>query len=253
MALFLKHLWATDGSVRWDAKLGQGRIYYGSTSRRLIDDVAHLLLRVGIYARIKLARKSGYRDAWHLHIYGAENQVRFLRHVGMHGVKAIAAQEVLSHLEMVVRNPNLDTVPQEVWAQVRKVLSDKKMTHRQFAAAMSSQFCGSAMWKHAPSRSRLHRAASVLEDRDIHALATSDVYWDAIVEITSIGEHDVYDGTVDGTHNFVANLVSLHNSLEQDADMVILLNRPDAFDRDDPRGEKRISFWPNTVTARPRR
>ncbi|MDT5204382.1 MAG: replicative helicase, partial [Mycobacterium sp.] len=25
-------------------------------------------------------------------------------------------------------------------------------------------------------------------------------------------------------------------SLEQDADMVILLNRPDAFDRDDPRG-----------------
>lgn len=236
VALFLKHLWATDGSVRWDAKLGQGRIYYGSTSRRLIDDVAHLLLRVGIYARIKLARKSGYRDAWHLHIYGAENQVRFLRHVGMHGVKAIAAQEVLSHLEMVVRNPNLDTVPQEVWAQVRKVLSDKKMTHRQFAAAMSSQFCGSAMWKHAPSRSRLHRAASVLEDRDIHALATSDVYWDAIVEITSIGEHDVYDGTVDGTHNFVANLVSLHNSLEQDADMVILLNRPDAFDRDDPRG-----------------
>ncbi len=28
----------------------------------------------------------------------------------------------------------------------------------------------------------------------------------------------------------------LHNSLEQDADMVILLHRPDAFDRDDPRG-----------------
>ncbi|CAM3050810.1 replicative DNA helicase [Mycobacterium intermedium] len=236
VALFLRHLWATDGSVRWDAKAGQGRIYYGSTSRQLIDDVAHLLLRMGVYARIKPARKLGYRDAWHLYIYGAENQARFLRHVGVHGVKAVAAQEVLSHLEKMVRNPNLDTVPQEIWDQIRKALSDKQMTHRQFAAAMSSQFCGSTMWKHAPSRSRLHRAASVLADRDIHALATSDVYWDTIVEITSIGEHDVYDGTVDGTHNFVANLVSLHNSLEQDADMVILLNRPDAFDRDDPRG-----------------
>ena len=30
--------------------------------------------------------------------------------------------------------------------------------------------------------------------------------------------------------------LSLHNSLEQDADMVILLHRPDAFERDDPRG-----------------
>ena len=38
-------------------------------------------------------------------------------------------------------------------------------------------------------------------------------------------------------------------AIEQDADMVILLHRPDAFERDDPRGEKRISLSPNTVTA----
>jgi replicative DNA helicase len=236
VALFLRHLWATDGSVRWDAKVGQGRIYYASTSRRLIDDAAQLLLRVGVFARIKRAPKLGYRDCWHLYIYGAENQVRFLRHVGVHGARGVAAQEVLSHLEGMVRNPNLDTVPKEVWERVRNQLSAKQITHRQFAAAMNIQFCGSTLWKHAPSRSRLHRTAAMLEDRDIHALATSDAYWDTVVEITSLGEQDVYDGTVSGTHNFVANGISVHNSLEQDADMVILLNRPDAFDRDDPRG-----------------
>jgi replicative DNA helicase len=236
VALFLRHLWATDGSVRWDAKVGQGRIYYASTSRRLIDDVAQLLLRVGVFARIKRAPKLGYRDSWHLYIYGAENQARFLNHVGVHGVKAVAAQEVLTHLQGMVRNPNLDTVPKEIWERVRNRLSAKQVTHRQFAAAMGIQFCGSTLWKHAPGRSRLHRAAAMLEDRDIHKLATSDVFWDRIVEITSIGEQDVYDGTVSGTHNFVANGINLHNSLEQDADMVILLNRPDAFDRDDPRG-----------------
>ena len=236
VALFLRHLWATDGSVRWDAKVGHARIYYASTSRRLIDDVAALLLRVGVFARIKRAPKLGYRDSWHLLIYGAENQARFLRHVGVHGVKAVAAQEVLANLERLVRNPNLDTVPKEIWARVRNLLSSKQITHRQFAAAMGVQFCGSTLWKHSPSRSRLHRAAALLDDRDLHALATNDVYWDTIVEITSLGEQDVYDGTVGGTHNFVANGVSVHNSLEQDSDVVILLHRPDAFDRDDPRG-----------------
>lgn len=236
VALFLRHLWATDGSVRWDAKAGQGRIHYASTSRRLIDDVAQLLLRVGVFARIKPARKPGYRDSWHLHIYGAENQLRFLTHVGVHGAKAATAQQVVAHLDGLVRNPNLDTVPLDVWTRVRSVLSSKQITHRQFVSAMGAQFCGSAMWKHSPSRSRLHRAAIVLDDPDIHALATTDVYWDTVVEITSIGEQDVYDGTVSDTHNFVANGIAVHNSLEQDADMVILLNRPDAFERDDPRG-----------------
>jgi replicative DNA helicase len=236
VALFLHHLWATDGSVRWDEKFGGARIYYASTSRQLIDDVAALLVRVGVFARIKRVRKAGYRDGWHLYIYGAENQATFLRHVGVHGVKAIAAQEVLTNLGPVVRNTNLDTVPREVWSQVKSSLLNRQMTHREFAAAMGTKFCGSTMWKHAPSRARLHRAAALLEDQEIHDLATSDVFWDQIVEITSLGEMDVYDGTVDGTHNFVANGVSVHNSLEQDADMVILLNRPDAFERDDPRG-----------------
>jgi len=236
VALFLRHLWATDGSVRWDDKAGQGRIYYASTSRRLIDDVAQLLLRVGVFARIKRATKLGYRDGWHLCIYGAENQARFLRHVGVHGVKAAAAQEVLARLEGVVRNTNLDTVPKEVWVRVREALSAKQMAHRGFAAAMGAQFCGSTMWKHPPSRGRLHRAAALLDDPAIHALATNDVFLDTVAEITSLGAQDVYDGTVDGTHNFVANGISVHNSLEQDADMVILLNRPDAFERDDPRG-----------------
>lgn len=236
VALFLRHLWATDGSVRWDVKLGIGRVYYASTSRQLVDDVMQLLLRFGIASRIYRAKKAGYRDSWHLTIAGAESQSKFLGCIGVHGVKADAAKEVLANLQGIVRNPNADTVPAGVWAGVRTALTERQMTHRQFATAMNTKFCGSTMWKHSPSRGRLHRAAAVLEDRDLHDLATNDVYWDTIVDITSIGEQDVYDGTVSGTHNFVANLVSLHNSLEQDADMVILLHRPDAFDRDDPRG-----------------
>ncbi|MEU5406546.1 replicative DNA helicase [Nocardia asteroides] len=236
VALFLRHLWATDGSVRWDAKARQARVYYASTSRRLIDDVNQLLLRLGVHGRIKTVRKGDYRPCYHLVIDGGENQSTFLRDVGVHGARGKSAEAVLTELAPMTRNPNVDTVPAEVWNRVRTLLADKEMTHREFSAAMGSRFCGSTMWKRSPSRSRLARVAAVLDDADIDMLATNDVFWDKIVEITSLGEQDVYDGTVPGTHNFVAQGISAHNSLEQDADMVILLHRPDAFERDDPRG-----------------
>jgi replicative DNA helicase len=236
VALFLMHLWATDGSIRWDGKFNLGRIYYASTSRALADDVAALLLRLGIVARIYRARKTGYRDSWHVQIPGADNQIRFLRSVDAQGAKFFAAREVLTQLEKIEGRASSDTVPTEVWADVQAALVGRQITHREFAKLMNTKFCGSTLWKRGVSRRRLHKAAAVLDDNALHDLATNDVFWDRIVGISSIGEHDVYDGTVEGTHNFVGNLVSLHNSLEQDADMVILLHRPDAFERDDPRG-----------------
>ncbi|SOJ52535.1 Replicative DNA helicase [Mycobacterium simulans] len=235
VALFLRHLWATDGSVRWDAKVGQGRIYYASTSRRLIDDVAQLLLRLGVQSRIKRVLKAGYRDCWYLWIFSAENQVAFLTKVGVHGARRRRAEFVLRQLQSRTRRPGADTIPVGVWDTVRGVLARKSIVSGTFKSAAAVRVCESRM-RHAPGRSFLHRMAAALDDSEIHALATSDVFWDRIVEITSIGEHDVYDGTVNGTHNFVVNGINLHNSLEQDADVVILLHRPDAFERDDPRG-----------------
>lgn len=117
VGLFLRHLWATDGHVSWDARSEIGRVYYSSTSRRLIDDVAQLLLRFGVLSRIKRVQKEGYRDGWHLHIYGAENQLRFLRHIGVHGAKDTAAEALISKLEVVQRNTNLDTIPISVWTK----------------------------------------------------------------------------------------------------------------------------------------
>jgi replicative DNA helicase len=236
VALFLRHLWSTDGSVRWDGRAGHGlMIHYTSTSRRLVDDVAALLLRVGVLSRIRRVSKQGCRDGWQLSVHGAENQSLFLDRVGGHGARGIAATALAVRLAGLVGNPNLDTVPDEVWQRVRGLLAARHLTHWEFAAAMGSRFCGSTTWKHAPSRSRLARVAAVLDDEQLDLFATNDVCWDEITEITSLGEQEVFDATVPGTHNFVADGISVHNSLEQDADMVLLLNRPDAWERDDPR------------------
>ncbi len=235
VALFLRHLWATDGSVRWDDRAGQGRIYYASTSRRLVDDVARLLLRFGIVARIKTVKQGAHRDGYHLIINGVDQQRTFCEQIGVHGNRGAKCDEVYLALTHVKANTNLDTVPREVWESVRTGLTAKGMTHRQFASAMSIQFCGSTLWKHAPSRQRLARVATLLEDEHLQAHATRDVYWDAVQSIEPIGEQKVYDATVLGTHNFIADGIIVHNSLEQDADMVILLNREDVYDRDSSR------------------
>src|SRR5262249_28730704 len=122
-----------------------------------------------------------------------------------------------------------------VWGRVRAALAERHMTHRQFAGAIGTQFCGSTLWKHAPSRGRLARVAAILEDADLELLATNDVIWDEIVALEPLGEQDVFDATVLGLHNFVANGIAVHNSIEQDADVVILLHREDAYERESPR------------------
>ncbi|MDX6264435.1 MAG: replicative helicase [Kribbellaceae bacterium] len=232
---FIRHLWATDGSVRWDEKNRQGTIYYASTSRRLVDDLARLLLRYNIFSRIKVAKKAGYRDSYHLYIYGVENQLRFCDEIGVHGLRGLKVLEVATALRDVRSNTNLDTVPQEIWSKVRRVLAEQKMPHRAFAAAMGTQFCGSTMWKHAPSRQRLAKVADVLGNAELEVLATNDIFWDTITSIESLGTQEVYDATVMGTHNFVADGIATHNSLEQDADVVILLHREDAYERESTR------------------
>jgi replicative DNA helicase len=235
LALFLHHLWATDGCVWWDDKVGQARIYYASTSRRLIDNVAQLLMRFNVMTRVKEIRKGTYRPCYHLLIYGAENQLRFLESIGVHGARSAMAGKARQKLETIKANTNLDTIPREVWDRVRGVLAERQMSHRQFATAMGTQFNGSALWKRAPSRERLARVAAVLDDAELEMVATNDIFWDQVSSVESLGERPVYDATVAGTHNFVANGISVHNSIEQDSDVVILLHREDAYEPESPR------------------
>jgi replicative DNA helicase len=230
VALFLCHLWATDGSVTWNQSTDHAEICYVSASRRLVDDIMQLLLRLRVCSQIVRVRKPGRRDCWHLHVGGAESQATFLRCISLRGKPA---REVFAKLETRNGRPGAATILEEVRTEIGEALTAKGITQR--ATAMNARFADPRRI-FARDRLGLHDVAAVREGREINALGTSDVFWDKIVEITDIGERNVYDGTVPGTNNFVAQGISVHNSLEQDADMVVLLHRPDAFERDDPRG-----------------
>jgi replicative DNA helicase len=239
IALFLGHLWATDGCVGW---WGQGRIYYASTSRQLIDDVQLLLLRLGIRSTIRTVKGSPDRPGYQLQIGGRDDQLLFLDHVEVHGQRSSGAAELRTRLEAVPFTTSaIDTVPAEVWARVEAAMAVGGITAQHLADQVGMSFKQLKRSRHGPSRVRLERVAEAIDDGVVRSLATSDVFWDRVLTIEPLGEQAVFDATVDATHNFIANGVVLENSIEQDADVVMFIYRDDVSNSDSPdRGQAEI-------------
>jgi replicative DNA helicase len=212
MALFLNRLFATDG---W-ATSTTTEIGYASVSERLIRQIQHLLLRFGIIARIRPRRvkyQNSQRAAWSLEISDAPSLLIFIEQIGIYG-KEVRLKQIAQRLRNRNYNTNTDTVPVEAW----EMLSDAKgaepwasLAHRagiQTAQAKTNIHVG----KRSLSRQRLLRLAEALDSPPLRNLATSDLFWDRIVAIEPTGDQQVYDLTIPGTHNFVANDVCVHNT-----------------------------------------
>ncbi len=232
LATFVRHLWATDGSLGFS---GQGRVYYSSSSRRLIEDLQSLLLRFGVLSRVEKTQKLGYRAGFQLNVIGAENQLRFLDQVGVHGARSSRVPDLVDHLRRVKKYPYSDNLPTEIWARVDALLHQRASSRQAPAVALGLERGSGRPFDRGPGRSRLAEVAGILEDKRLMQLATSDVFWDRIVELKSFGYEPVFDATVPGSANFVANGIVVHNSLEQDADVVLFIYRDELYDPESAR------------------
>ncbi|MCO5169751.1 MAG: replicative DNA helicase [Planctomycetes bacterium] len=230
IARFLRHLWATDGCLF--AGGSYPAIYYASSSERLAADVQALLLRLGIQSVLRRVPQRGGRDQLHVSITGQPDMLRFLDVVGaVGGRKLEALARIRRELAGRGANTNRDVIPAEVWRSlVKPAMRRRSLSERQFQAALRQSYCGASLYRQDLGRERAARVAQVLELEPLAALATSQVYWDEVVSIEPAGEERVYDLTVPGLHCFVASDVVVHNSIEQDADLIMLLFRPEYYD-----------------------
>lgn len=196
--LFLSRFIACDGYI------DKNKIEIGLANRGLLQDLQHLLLRCGIQSRIsyKLAKcQTGEFDSWKLAVTG-ESVVRLAE--AMHYVPG----KYLGHLQKMepVRHVR-DVVP------VGRVELAAICEESGFSKTDARNFTGASQGQRL-SRAKFGDFVSEFGYEGEKAwLADSDLAWETVKSVESIGVRVVYDLNVPGTESWIANHIVVHNTL----------------------------------------
>ncbi|MTW21128.1 LAGLIDADG family homing endonuclease [Allochromatium palmeri] len=204
--LFLQALFSGDGGLYGS---GQGFfLEYYSSSRRLIEDVHHLLLRFGIFSLIREKRTSIGTDAYRIQITDRDQIRRFADEVGFWpgAVKQIRLEQEIIPAVLALgarRRSNFDTLPKAAGELLKTAVARAGISLNGLGIHSN------------PSQSVPYRAAAQValatQDPDLLPLIDGPV-WDVVVDIQPAGEEDVFDLSIPNVHNFLANGMIVHNS-----------------------------------------
>ncbi len=211
LALFLNRFFSCDGTIYFDTNTNSWRASASSASEELARQLQHLLSRFEVISTLRkknILLNNNKHTAFELELKG-RNVKTFLLEIGFFGEKEIKQKRALQDLKNKNHNPNLDTVPKEIWELYRP--KNWAFVGRQMGYSHPKALREST--RYSPSRQKLLQIARADGNELIAQLAESDIYWDMVKEVNEIcGEKEVYDIVVPGGHNFVANDVIVHNS-----------------------------------------
>ena len=217
LAEFLRVLFSCDGTIY---QLGDyPRIEFTVASEKLAQDVQHALLRFGVVAKL-WAKKAKYKEkefqSWRVEITDPQSVMLYNAEIGWVGEKAGRALATdFWERPTPKRRSNNGHPPREVWDLVKESCKRAGISLSEMARRAGEIVPAEGFNPHTkrglPSH-RLRAYAEVLQDIGLWRIASPDIYWDEIVSIEYIGEHQVYDLTVPDGSNFVAQDIFVHNT-----------------------------------------
>lgn len=230
IAMFLRHLWATDGYIRMKPGFYSPAVYYASSSKKLVQGVQTLLLNLSINSWMRRRSQNGKgRDQFHVSITGKSDLEKFAISIGATGkYKNESLVEIVDYLKDKIANTNRDIVPFQLWNRLLDELpkedsSFNKKIQKSLGVSISSVKSQNF------GRERLLKLANAVNSTELQNLAQSDIYWDKIVSIEFDENTEVFDLTIAEKHNFVCENIVVHNSIEQDADVVAFIYREEYY------------------------
>jgi deoxycytidine triphosphate deaminase len=208
VAKFLQALFSGDGSVYAAQNDDSLFLEYYTISERLAYDVRHLLLRFGIFALVRSKELATGGKAYRVQVTDRRMIQRFAEQIGF--LPGSRKQKTLAELlpkfpSSSARKSNFDTLPPAAWETMRQTVR---------ASGQSLRAVGILATQPAQSLSydTARQVVEAVHSPDFTTIVESDVVWDAVKSITPCGEEVVYDLTVSGEHNFLANDLIVHNS-----------------------------------------
>jgi DNA polymerase-3 subunit alpha len=182
--------------------------------------VQHLLLRLGVVSRLRMVNfpYRGGRIGYQVRVLGTEHIRNFAATVGRHFIndrhRKICAYVMTTGFDTA--RGTRDVVPLEVKEVVRAEKASAGVTWTQMrdeaGVAQREFYPTGARSKRGFRRETIDRLADYFDSNALRRYSESDIFWDEIVSIEYVGQKQTYDLTVQGTHNFVANDILVHNS-----------------------------------------
>ncbi|MCE7946250.1 MAG: DNA polymerase III subunit alpha [Chloroflexi bacterium CFX4] len=199
---FIASLWDCDGYV------GKKLCHYKTISRQLAHDVQRLLLRLGFASVIYKANYTstrGERTAYQVTLYDSKQFLELISPYLISGKRLVKCKSV-SHARTVDRARFISEIKQITGLSARGIQAKYDVDRQHFSPARRNSV-----------RLPAYIVSSVAESIPLpETLQSINIQWEEVIAIEPDGEERVYDITVEGLHNFVANNIIVHNCVYQE-------------------------------------
>lgn len=219
-------LYVTDGWVYRRKESNSYEIGFSTTSIKMAEQVSHLLCRFGIVSKIRKKKTSWtYKEEKKSsHTYSVDvTGARFIKkfgdvfdfkfagkkcHLLREAVDSINCDNPVCRYDVV---PRTDALISDIQNAVERCGKTECEIRKEMNLHASSSLTGSSKNKSFGIQF-ISLLAKVTGDEKLAIIANSDIFWDKVGNIESVGIEPTFDLQVNDSHTFFANDIYTHNT-----------------------------------------